>query len=188
MTKAEVAKLLAFITATYPNVDIRDGTVEAWHELLGDLPWEVALAATKKVLAEQEIPCLPAVGKIRQAAAQISLPWLLAPAEAWAMVSRTVSKYGFYRKEQALATLPQEVRQAVECVGWENLCHSEEPEIIRAQFLRVYEQYAVRARQEITTPPDVRSVIDRIAEQHGLPEGAKLLVLPGGKEHGRQQT
>lgn len=178
MTKAETAKLIAFITAVYPGIDIRDGTVEAWHALLGDLPWEVALAATKKVLAEQEIPCLPAVGKIRQAAAQISLPWLLAPAEAWALVNRAVQKYGYYRKQEALAALPEEVRQAVECIGWESICHSEEPEIIRAQFLRAYEQYVNRTRQEIIALPEVRALAERLSLEAGstfaLPEGERV--------------
>lgn len=184
MTKQEVAKLLAFVTATYPNVDISDATVEAWYELLGDLPWEVVVAATKKVLAEQEIPCLPAVGKIRQAATNIALPGLLSPAEAWATVSRAIRKYGYYRQKEGLASLPPQVRQAAECIGWRELCLAEDVEVVRAQFMRVYEQYATRKREEVMIPAPVREMIYQLAERFALPEGGgddgkvRVLKLP----------
>jgi len=96
MTRAEVGKLLAFITAVYPNIDIRDGTVEAWHELLKDLDYRIAAAAVKKVVAESEIPALPAVGKIRKAALDMQNGYCITAPEAWGMVLKAIRNHGFY--------------------------------------------------------------------------------------------
>ncbi|MGB9660698.1 MAG: replicative helicase loader/inhibitor [Moorellaceae bacterium] len=181
VTKKEVAKLLAFISAIYPNVDLRDGTAEAWYELLQDLPFDLALAATKKVLSEQEFPGLPAVGKIRQAVATIMTSDVPSAAQAWGMVVQAIKRYGYYRQDEALETLPERVREAVRCIGWQELCLSTEPEIVRAQFMRIYEQYAAREKQEYSVPAEVRALTARIAQQKAL-GGGKVVALPKAGE------
>lgn len=181
MTKQEVAKLLAFISAVYPNVDLRDGTVEAWHELLGDIPFDLALAATKKVLSEQEIPGLPAVGKIRQAVAAMMTSDMPSAAQAWGMVVEAIKRYGYYRQDEALEALPERVSEAVRCIGWQELCLSTEPEIVRAQLMRIYEQYAAKEKQEYSIPADVRALTVKIAQQKAL-GGEKVVDLPKAGE------
>lgn len=180
MTRDEVKKLLAWAVANFPSMQERDlrPTAELWHKILGDLPYEIAEAALIKVLATAKY--FPTVAEIREAAATIALPSLLSPADAWNVLMAAISKYGFYRRQEALASLPPEVRKAVECLGWEVVCHSEEPGIVRAQFMRVYETYLNRAKEEVTVPPEVQALAERIAKQHALPGGG-MTALPGSE-------
>ena len=71
MRSEETARILAVIVSTYPNIKINDGTLVAWHSLIGDLDFQLAAQATKQVLQTQTISCLPAIGTIRQTALEI---------------------------------------------------------------------------------------------------------------------
>ena len=164
MNKAEVAKLLAFVTAVYPNINIKNGTVEAWHEMLKDLPFNVALAATKKVIGEQEIPCVPAIGKIRAAATQLTTPQLPTSGEAWGEVKEAIRKYGFYRELEAMENLSPPVKQVVKWMGWREICMSEEPDIVRAQFRKAYESQCSREKEMSQMPADVRQLISNVVK------------------------
>lgn len=187
MTKDEVKKLLAWAAANFPAMQERDlrPTAELWHRMLGDLPYEVAESALLKVLATAKY--FPTVAEIREAVATIALPGLLSPAEAWAMVGQAIRKYGYYRQEEGLASLPPQVRAAAECIGWRELCLTDNLDVIRAQFMRVYEQYTGRKREEVMIPAPVRDMIGQLAERFSLPEekgserGKILRLPPGGK-------
>ncbi|PHJ36849.1 hypothetical protein P378_20015 [Desulforamulus profundi] len=171
MTKTETAKLLSYITAVYPNIDIRQGTIEAWHDLLNDIPYEIAKAAVKKVLAEQEILCLPAVGKIRAAAVELTTPRLPSASEAWGEVTRAMRLYGYYRPDEALASMSPATAAVVKRFGWREMCACEEPEVLRGQFRMAYEQYAAREREMAIMPADIRQLINGVAERLMLETG-----------------
>lgn len=64
LTKKEMAKILDMLMALYPNIQIKEGTVEAWHEMIGHVSAAEAAEAFKKVVSAQQFPGLPAVGKI----------------------------------------------------------------------------------------------------------------------------
>ena len=169
MTKKDMAKLFAFLTALYPNIEIKQGTVEAWHEMIGDLPYDMAKASFMKVLAEQQFPCMPAVGKIREAAAYIQNPSRLSPAEAWEKVRTAMQDYGYYRAAEGFASLPPTVQKTVRALGgFSTICASENPEATRGHFLKIYEQFAEREKELSVLPPSVREF---------LSDGIKL--LPG---------
>jgi len=164
LNKSEVAKLLAFVTALYPNIDVKRGTVEAWHEMVGDLPYNVVKNAMKKVLAEQHIPCLPAAGKIREAAAQITHPRVLSSAEAWGQVMAAVQKYGYYQAVEGMQALNPVVRQTVKAFGgFTEICLTENIDATRAHFLKMYEQYAMRKIATAVMPDSVRQLTNRTA-------------------------
>jgi hypothetical protein len=182
MTQAEVGKLLAFITAVYPNIDIRDGTVEAWHELLRDLDYKVAAAAVKKVVAESEIPALPAVGKIRKAALDLQHGYSITAPEAWGMILRAVRNHGYYGEAEAMKELPPDVAQVVRWMGWREICHSDTPDVVRAQFMRMYETQEKRTRELAGLPPGVRDLVKGLGDAFALP------TLPNSCEHKKKEV
>lgn len=168
MTREETAKLLAFITALYPRIELAPASVAAWHEMLGDMPFDVAMTATKRVLAQQTFPSLPAIGEIRAAAADLTAPKLRDPGEAWREVMTEIRRIGAYGEPHF--STPQ-IAMTVETIGWRELCLSEEGDgVIRAHFFRVYEQYARRAREDAILPE---------ALQHRLPASAPGPMLLG---------
>lgn len=166
MTRLETANLLGVLAAFYPHWDLTEATIEAWHEMLCDLPYQVARAALKRVLARS--PRFPAVADIRQEAAAIMRPDLVSPEEAWALVAAAVDQYGYYRECEALEVLPELVRRAARAIGWEQIC-LDQPGVVRAQFVRIYEGLARREQEATVIPPALRALVAGTGKR--LPSG-----------------
>ncbi|SMB97824.1 Loader and inhibitor of phage G40P [Thermanaeromonas toyohensis ToBE] len=181
MTEQEAAYLVALAAANFPALQEKDlgPTVELWYRLLQDLPYQVVEKALLKVLSE--VRYFPTVAEIRQAAAEIMQPETLSPGEAWALVLQAVKRYGSYREAEALAALPEDVARAVRYLGWREICLSEQPEVVRAQFMKVYEQVIGRQRESVVTPREVRELTAKIAQQKAL-GGGKVVALPKAGE------
>ena len=166
MTKGEVAKLLAVLAASYPKFEVDDLKVQVWHEMLGDLDYAVASMAVKKIIMQNTFP--PAIAEVRKAAIEISSPRGLTAAEAWGEVVKAVRNYGYYRGEEALASLSPTTAQVVRYMGWREICLSEEPEIIRAHFLRMYDQVAAREQEKHLLPSEMQVEIKKLAKKYDL--------------------
>lgn len=161
MTRTEFAKLMAFITAAIDKPVARP-TVDAYFEMLQDLPYNLAAAAVKKIIATDEYPTLPTIGKIRQAAAEISRGHILSAAEAWGMVIKAIHGYGYYREAEALESLPERVAQVVRWMGFQDICMTDRIDVVRGQFLKMYETQQKRESEQALLPPAVRDTIAQI--------------------------
>jgi len=179
MTKTEFAKLMAFVTAAIDKPVARP-TVDAYFEMLNDLPYNLAAAAVKKIIATDEYPTLPTIGKIRQAAAEISRGHILSAAEAWGMVIKAIHGYGYYREAEALAALPGHVAEVVRWMGWQSICMSDKIDVVRGQFVKMYETHQKREQEQAVLPAGVRDAIARIGAGNDNQESKKLCA--GDKE------
>lgn len=166
MTKGEVAKLLAVLAAAYPKFEVDDVKVQVWYEMLGDLEYSVANIAIKKLIMQNTFP--PAIAEVRKAAIEISSPRGLTAAEAWGEVIRAIRNYGYYRGEEALASLSPTTAQVVRYIGWREICWNEEPEILRAHFLRMYDQVIAREQEKQLLPPVMQAEIKKLADKFSL--------------------
>ena len=162
MTRTEFSKLMAFVTAAVDKPVARP-TIDAYFEMLQDLPYDLAAVAVKKIIATDEYPTLPTIGKIRQAAAEISRGHILSAPEAWGMVLKAVHEYGYYREGEALASLPGQVAEVVRWMGWQTICMSEKISVDRGQFLRMYETHQKREQEQALLPPAVRDMMKQLA-------------------------
>ena len=162
MTRAEFSKLMAFITAAVDKPVARP-TVDAYYEMLGDLPYDLAAVAVKKIIATDEYPTLPTIGKIRQAAAEISRGHILSAPEAWGMVLKAVHEYGYYREGEALAALPEQVAEVVRWMGFQTICMSEKISVDRGQFLRMYEIHQKREQEQAVLPAGLQDMMKQLA-------------------------
>ena len=161
MTRAETAKILAVLAASYPKFEVDDLKVRVWHEMLGDLDYATANMAAKKLILENNFP--PSIAEVRKAAMEILNPEVMTAAEAWGEVERAVRTYGYYRETEALESMSPSVAKVVEYIGWQNICLNEEPGVIRGQFLKMYQQVRERDRREMLLPADLRQGIQRLA-------------------------
>ena len=167
MTKAETVTLLQTIKVMYPDNRIKPDelTVGIWHEMLQDLPGEVVAAAVKRTCATLKFP--PSIADIREAVVKATkdAQGALTAAEAWTMVNKAVRWYGYYREAEAREKLGAEIWRAVEAVGgWREVCASEEPGIISAQFERRYNAIMARSDEQLLIPQDVREDMRRLLE------------------------
>lgn len=166
MTKGEVAKLLVVLAASYPKFEVDDLKVQVWHEMLGDLSYDVANIAIKKIIMLNTFP--PAIAEVRKAAIEISSPRGLTAAEAWGEVVKAVRNYGYYREKEAMASMPPITAQVVRYMGWREICLSEEPEILRAHFLKMYDQVAAREQEKQLLSPTMQAEIKKIAKKYDI--------------------
>jgi hypothetical protein len=164
MTKSEIKVLIQWATANFPNMQERDmrPTAALWEKMLADMPYEVAEKALMKVLATAKF--FPTVAEIRAAAVEITQPAMPTAAEAWGEVVQAIRRYGYYQEADAMASLSPAVAQVVSFIGWRNICASDEPEIIRAQFRKAYETQSSREKEMAQIPSDVRQLISSVVK------------------------
>jgi len=161
MTRIEFSKLMAFITAAIDKPVARP-TVDAYYEMLGDLPYNLAAAAVKKIIATDEYPTLPTIGKIRQAAAEISRGRILSAPEAWGLAIKAIHRYGYYREAEAMESLPEHVAEIVRWMGYQSICMTDKIDVVRGQFLKMYETQQRRESEQALLPPAVRDAIAQV--------------------------
>ncbi len=180
MTKSETAKLLAVIAASYPRFEVDDLKVKVWHEMLGDLDYNVASMAVKKIIVQNTFA--PAISEVRKAALEVTTPEVnrITAAEAWGLVKKCFSKYSINREKEALASLPGPVADTVRYMGWRELGMSEQPDVIRAQFMRMYDQVATRRREDALLPAAMRETIGQLAAGMDMGPKLKLVGRKGG--------
>lgn len=173
MNKQEIKNLIAWAAANNPHLQEKDlrPTASLWARMLSDLPYQVAEAALMKVLSTSKF--FPSVSDIRAAALELSTPRPPSALEAWAEVTRAISRYGYYNPEEALASMSPPVAKVVRLLGWREICISEEPGVLRAQFRKAYEAQVDRDREMMALPADIREMMATVA--------ANMPRLPGKK-------
>ena len=133
MNPREAASLVAIISAAYPQWPASRETVAVYAESLGDLDYDQALAAVRDLILTEDR--WPTVATIRRRSAQRAGVLSPTPAEAWAEIRRLTST-GLTSTTDAFSH--PAIAATVAAIGWWDLCHSTNPETIRAQFLRLY--------------------------------------------------
>ena len=169
----QIANVIQFLAAGYPAAKLAPETVAVYAAMLGDLQEADLKRAALWCLTHLKF--FPSVAELRLAVADSDATHRLPDVdEAWAEVQTAIRKWGQrYAPEWSCPV----VEAAVAGIGWRAICMSEEPDIIRAHFYKLYP--IVRARHQ-----------DR---QQALPEGgaekvfaqiatlaSKMRALPGG--------
>ncbi len=180
MTKSEIAKLLAVLAASYPKFEVDDLKVQVWHEMLGDLDYSIASMAIKKLIMQNTFP--PAIAEVRKAAAVLTGPEQVSGSEAWGEVIMAIRNYGYYREEEALASMSPTTARVVRYMGWREICMSEEPTgVLRGQFLKMYEQVTEREQKEKLLPERLKADIKMLSERFTLPAEQETKAFQEGK-------
>lgn len=166
MERSDTAQVLAVLSAAFPHVLVSRETAEVYHEALHDLDAEAARAAVRELLLTADR--WPAPATIRRKIAERA--GVLAPTAgvAWGEVmgeARTVGLHG-----SPVWSHPA-VAAAVASIGWRSICLSENPDTLRAHFLKGYEAERERC--------DTRTLVDSL---HGLDAG---MVRPAAIGAGR---
>lgn len=135
-----VAQLLTLAKMIYPNTDASEKSIFLWKSFLSEYPDEVGLAAMHQCLKTKEFPPKPAdIIRIAETMRKDQPP--LAE-DAWREVSRKLNPYQKPVWSHSL------IDQAVKSMGYSRLCASQLPEYDRSQFIKTYEKYRERSRQE----------------------------------------
>lgn len=176
MKKTETVQMMAVINAAFPNMQVTEAMVSLWHELLRDLSFDIAKMAVKKLILESPFP--PTIADVRKRAVEIMTPSedKIDASEAWGEVITAISFYGYYRESEALASMSPRTAKVAKYMGWQEICTSERPDVVRGQFLKMYETVANREKQDRLLPAAMRDEIQRLAE------GMSIKMIEEGPE------
>lgn len=150
-------------------------SVKIWYELLKDMPYEIANVSIQKHMATNKFP--PTVAEIRSGAAEITSKhrdW----SDGWESFRKAVGRFGYYRREEAFASMDEITRKVVKRLGWKELCMSENIMQDRANFRMVYEQEQSKAKEMLALPESLKRNLARLQEKSHRKEieGVQRLV------------
>ena len=168
MTLQETISLLYLAKNMYPRDKSLDRNkndliemAKVWAEMLGDVPFELGKAAVAAHAASS--PYAPAISEIRAYARRMTEPEPLGPDEAWALAIGAIRRYGGapyknfatgkYPYERARESLPPDVWQVMERMGYQSMCRSEHEEVLRAQFIQAWERHQKRKAERESLLP-----------------------------------
>lgn len=173
MTREEIVKLFMAISTLFPRdtvfakKDIQ--RVDAWHGILTDIPYEAALQAVQKQAAVSPFP--PSIAEIRKH----SMPQMRTGDEAWAIALNTMRKVGCsvyplvtvvdgrmvktFPIEEAKRVTPPDVWAVMERMGYKDMCLSDNLDVVRGQFLRMWDSYSTRQTETAALPSMLRKAI-----------------------------
>lgn len=156
--------------------------IDAYHEMLGHLPFDVLKAAAKRAAGVHQFPTIPPVGLILQHARDLADPPLPA-GEAWELACQAVRAHGLDGEARGLTSLPPRVAAAVRAYGWRAICDCPRSNAgtVFAQFRQVYESIDTAARTEAAMPPALRlpPAVGRAAAGIGAMPEARLRLAGG---------
>jgi hypothetical protein len=94
-------------------------------------------------------------------------------ATAWGEVSRAIREYGWYNPDDAMQSMSPRAAHVARMIGWKEICTCEQPGVIRGQFIKMFDAYSGREKQDALLPDRLQSVIRQIgmAGQQRLKEG-----------------
>ena len=164
MTQTEFDMIRAAIKAAWPGYMVMNDkySIRFWYSMLGHLNFNVAENAVQQLAATSKYP--PQISDILQKAAEMDGDVLEDPGVAWQLVMKAVRNYGSYRPKEAKESLPPVVRQAVEQIGYMEICTSDNITADRGHFFRVYETLRSRAMDAKKMPPSVQVPSERLLE------------------------
>lgn len=165
MNRKEIINLLAIATANFPSMQEKDmkPTAVLWEKSLSDVEYAVAEKALLKVLSTSKF--FPTVADLREAIAQLTQPRIIDAIEAWGMVVDAIRKYGYYNEAKAMAMLPDDVREMVKRFTWRELCLSENPDTLRAQFRMAWETQSKRKKELVALPNEIRQILGEASQR-----------------------
>ncbi|MBQ1791526.1 MAG: hypothetical protein II008_15225 [Oscillospiraceae bacterium] len=119
MKRSETIQLFAVIKALYPRDEaFKNATkdmVDAWTEMLADIPFDHAKAAIKASVSTSPFP--PSIAEIRDYATRLTGPRRMTAEEAWGQACEVIRQYGTRTvlKEGAEENPPEYTDVTVEC-------------------------------------------------------------------------
>jgi len=173
---SDVAKVVAKLSAAYPNWNANEYTIEVYYEDLKDISRDELEFAAQHCRTEIGRKFAPSVGELRGAVADLRRASTNLPDsyQAWQEVQKQILEnggdYGIPVWSNSL------VEEAVRRMGWRNLRMSEDQVSDRMRFLQCYEQLVERATKDEMLLPEVREFIET--------RGGRLLNAP--QEHMKQ--
>ena len=160
MTPKEAIKVMVILTAAYPSANISNETIEIYTKFLSDLSFEMGQAVALQLISSSK--WFPSIAELRQAVVKMLPDEIPSAEQAWSEVEQAFHSFGSYNSPVFSSPV---IAQAVQAMGWRNLCLSDNPVADRAHFFKIYESYRVREIEDNLQLPEVKRLKEKIRLQ-----------------------
>ena len=146
MNRQETARILVILRTVWPDIPATDDTVTAWSWAFEREPYSAVEDAAKRYMrtgtfAPKPAELLALIGTQRVGPD-------LVPEAAWTEVLAEVRRVGHYRASERQFSHPL-IAEAVNAIGWRDICLSESPDIVRSQFTKTLRTLTDRAIRQV---------------------------------------
>ena len=147
MNRKDTATVCAILKAAFPVWNTTPETIELYHEMLKDIPADVALRAVQDwVLTSEKFPT---IAGIRKKCAEVSGVLSPTASEAWAEVQEIAERFGIYQAELRPRWSHDLIRQVVKTIGYYHICQTDNINTTRAQFNKMYNELREKSDSEV---------------------------------------
>jgi len=170
MTKKELMTIGAIIAAehkhfTFTTNGKANEKFYLWYEALKNYPAQQVQEAAIYALKTSHFE--PKVADIITAIDLLD-PDNITTEKAWQITTDLVRRFGSYQKSAALLAAPHLIREAIETIGYKNLCTSNNLVATRAHFFQCYNSIKLRDRAKYIVHQN-KNLLER-AKQKTLPD------------------
>lgn len=171
MMPGEATKLVVFMRAAFPRVEIPEETARLYAVSLLDVDREAATRAVSKLVVNSG-RFFPTIAELREQIADAAGAGVPDADRAWGEVMRAVSKFGAYRSP--VFSHPA-IAATVESLTWREICASDNVPALRAHFGKAYEA----AKKRAIDPAHV-ALVDNLSRHllRQLDAGERMLATP----------
>ncbi|QEK12607.1 hypothetical protein FQB35_10595 [Crassaminicella thermophila] len=166
MDKKKFVEGIMALESVYDNFRIlKDERITMlWYKIFKEDDPKLFEMAIETYIATNEFKPTPA--GIRKCMEKLATNYNLNGAEAWGKVMELIKKYGWYRADEALQEIKNDrpLYQAVQAMGFRELCVSENLMADRAHFLKMYEQYMKRESDKVMLPGRVQNDLKQLQQ------------------------
>ena len=138
MDKEKFVKGITFLGVAY-NKEFTKEELEVWYSMLKDYSVEEFSNAIQELVKTEER--LPSIATITKQIAKNRTAYLPEAEEEWQEVKKAISKYGYYREQEALNSLKPYTAKIVRYIGFQRICMATQEEQIwnKKEFIGEYE-------------------------------------------------
>lgn len=169
MTREEFLKGMAILEASYEGFTITSEkeTVAIWYELLKEFEYEAFGLAIKRYISTSVYK--PTVAGLKQMMVDVSSTKLIDADEAWGEVRHAISKHGYMATKDELQKDLSPITYSVAIrMGWQDICFSDRPDVIRGQFIKLYAAHKEARQLEQLAGPQLTAQTESYRDRlHG---------------------
>lgn len=164
MNKHETAQVLAYLSSAYPNAKVTKETAIVYHDLLQELNASEVMKSAKELVRESE--WFPSPAQLLKSVARARGVMSPVAVTAWQEVCREVAHKG----QMGIPEFSHATTQAVVAsIGWRNICMSENADVLRSNFIKLYNDMATQA-DRITLSEVTESRSNALETSNAVPE------------------
>lgn len=171
MTRDEVKRLLATISAYYPTFKVEDKTmmINAWYEILKEFDAVSIGIALKRYITTNKTAFAPSIGQLLD---MLTKDDKGNEVNAWGLVMDAI-RDSTYHSEERFKELPADIQRVIgsprQLSAWATDAGFNEA-VVQSNFMRAYRTVKEQIADEKKIPPSIRALIEQ-GQRIGIESG-----------------